>query len=259
MVVNIVPLMRSTWLSSTDQKKPAAAPTMQAAMREKPAVPRSPAASGLEPAARLTATPTVPMMQNTSVRVLSRVSTVPVPSPRSSALTMGMTTADDVPPMMSPPSSAVHQSMPMRNFSPTVRQAMAVTMLTTENGAARPADLNRLLSCSPRPLSNRITARVTMARKSPTRPRSSRLRRCRTGPTNSPRIMSNRMSGMRVRSKNASSRCARKTNRPAASTTVCMSFNPGRVAHPNSAEMPAGGIGMRWRARGTQTGTGKGP
>jgi len=102
-----------------------------------------------------------------------------------------------------------------------VRQPMAATMLTTENGAARPADLNRLLSCRPRPLSNRMTARVTMARKSPTWPRSSNRSRPMMGPTRRPRIISNRMSGIRVRSNTTSRRWATKTNNPAARTTVC--------------------------------------
>jgi len=174
------------------------------------------------------------MMQNTSVRVLSRVSTVLVSSPTSSALSMGMTTADEVPPMMRPPSTAVHQSIAIRYLSDTVRQAMAEVILMIEKGAARPNEESSVRNCSPRPLSKRMTARVTMARKSPTRPRSSRARIPNTGPTRSPNTMSRRMSGMRVRSKKASRRCATKTKRPAARTTVCMKIHPGEGLHPTS-------------------------
>jgi len=115
-VVNIVLLMRVARPSNTDQAIPAPTPSRQAAINEKPAEPRSPVASTSSPLARLTATPTVPMMQNTSVNVLSRVKTVPVSSPSSRALTMGMTTADEVPPMISPPRSAVHQSIPTSSW-----------------------------------------------------------------------------------------------------------------------------------------------
>ena len=149
-------------------------------------------------------------MQSTSVSADSSTIIVPAGSPTLSPLTIGMTTAEEVPARMAPRVSPLSQGSPSETMPTTVnatRVARKVTIVRERVGptARRSTSMLRLV-----PLSSRMAIRVSVVITGPTLPKSSGPRNPVMGPISRPTRISRRTSGRRVRSNSAVKAWARK-------------------------------------------------
>ncbi len=163
-----------------------------------------------------------PTMHSTSVRADSSTSTVAGFSASFSALTMGITTADEVPPSVRPSNRAGSRSRPSVSMPIT---AMTMAVMEKQAKVSRPvvpADRPSTLRSSEVPLSNRITTSAMVASRVPTLPKSAGDTMPSTGPITMPISISTSTSGMLVRLNCSDRKCAKNTIRPMTSMVVDM-------------------------------------
>ena len=150
----------------------------------------------------------------TSVRADSSTRAVPASCSSPSCCTIGMTTADEVPPSTAPSERARLQGRPsarwpqaantpevIRNASTVRRDVVAIE----PRSAARDRD---------RPLSKSRTVRAMVLRAAPALPKSAGRTAWVAGPRSRPITMSSSTSGMCVRRKRATKRPAASSSRP---------------------------------------------
>src|SRR5574340_1840769 len=157
-----------------------------------------------------------PTMHSTSVNADSSTSTVAGFSERRNASTIGITTAEDVPPSVTPSNMAGIQGK-SRAANPNSVMITAVsakhTRLSTPVVAS---DLPSTPRFSEVPLSNRTTTRAIVATTEPTLPKSCGATMPRTGPSRMPASISTNTSGMLVLRNCKDRKCAKKTISPMA-------------------------------------------
>ena len=129
-------------------------------------------------------------------------------------LTIGMTTADEVPPKMAPNTKPVRMS----NFSITMPKRATTIMVTKKLIAVSLMvplmEVIKVLKFNSVPLSNRMMTRVMVVNTLATDPNDSGFTQCSTGPMTKPMAISINTSGMRLRLKISVKRCAAKINKP---------------------------------------------
>ena len=165
------------------------------------------------------------LMASSSAKASTMLNTLPMAASKMSmmagfsdmriCLTMGMTTADAVPPNMQPKIMLMTGSS-SKTSQPTNQMAMAERMKfnAVSFNAPLKESFNALnLSCVP--LSNRMVTKVMPENRLPALPRLSGETQWNTGPMSRPMMMRNSTSGMRLRLKISLKRWAVKIPSPA--------------------------------------------
>ena len=154
---------------------------------------------------------------------------------------MGITTAEDVPPRITPSKIEGNSS------SSSIANPMAPTMSavkTKHSVASRPvvpSDLPSVVIFSEVPLSNRITTNAIVAMSEPILPKSSGVTMPRMGPIKIPTSISTSTSGILVLRNCNDKKCAKNTIRPMTNMVVDIAFpltSGGRLYMPNFSEIP---------------------
>ena len=162
------------------------------------------------------------MMLSTSVSADSRMSTVAGTVPIGNCLTIGITTADDVPPSMAPMAHANSHGRPTpKCATPATITIVAMNVSSVTIDVAL-IDCVSARSSSDIPLSKRMTTSATLLITPPTLPKSSTLMKPKTGPARMPSRISDSTSGTCVRRKTAVNRLAENNTMPRARTAVAM-------------------------------------
>ena len=129
-------------------------------------------------------------------------------------LTIGMTTAEAVPPNIQPNIMLMIGPKSKTNH-PTSQTATAdSTKFKAVSFKAPPNESFKALNLNCVPLSNRMVTKVMPENKLPALPKLSGESQWKTGPMSRPMIMRNSTSGMRLRLKISLNRCAVKMSRP---------------------------------------------
>lgn len=158
-------------------------------------------------------------MHSTSVSADSSTSTVVVSSPSRSCLTIGMTTADEVPPRVAPVASA-------RGHERSSAAVLTTETMATVTPNERPLSTSveradRISEAAPRdsPLSKRMMVSAIVLAAAPAFPKSSGTAVAVAGPRRIPTAISSRTSGTRVCLKTTMKRLAASRAAPMTRTT----------------------------------------
>ena len=151
---------------------------------------------------------------NTLPMAASRMSMMAGFSDICICLTIGMTTAEAVPPNMQP--NIMLMIGPRSNTNhPTSQTATAdSTKFKAVSFKAPPNESFKALNLNCVPLSNRMVTKVMPENKLPALPKLSGESPWKTGPMSRPMMIRNNTSGMRLRLKISLNRCAVKMSRP---------------------------------------------
>ena len=153
-------------------------------------------------------------MLNTLPMAASRMSMMAGFSDIRICLTMGITTAEAVPPNMQPNIMLTIGSKSKSNH-PTSQMATADRMkLNAVSFKAPPKESFNALNLSCVPLSNKMVTKVMPEKRLPALPRLSGEIQWKTGPISRPMMMRNSTSGMRLRLKISLKRWAVKMSKP---------------------------------------------
>ena len=137
-------------------------------------------------------------MHNTSVKADSSTSTVDGFSPSRSEFTIGITTADDVPPSVTPSSNDASNDRSNIRWPMPPTMATVITKVLKVSTPVDPTDAVSVLRSSEVPPSNKMTTSAMVAMMGPILPKSSAVTTPVRGPNTMPKTTSTNTSGTLV-------------------------------------------------------------
>jgi len=152
----------------------------------------------------------------TSLSADSSIKTEEHFSPSFICFTMGMTTAEEVPPTIAPINTELNTSIESSQRETKEVMITVITKLSRVSNVAEPMAFFTSLKLRPDPLSNRITISVMVVKTLPSLPKKSLVIIPLTGPMMIPIKSSNNTFGILVLSNSSLKTCDRKMSNPKA-------------------------------------------